>query len=203
MSNGIRTIRGVSHCEETIRKSRFVAHASRANSAEDAMAFLDAIKDPEATHNCWAYKVGDQYRFSDDGEPGGTAGRPIFMAIDHQRMDRVIVVVTRYYGGIKLGAGGLARAYGGMAAHCLQSAVCHEIQKRFRCRMDVPFTGTGIAYFLLESHRDVEKLDEKYHDAGITFLLKMTEAVLAAFEKNVLEYGSGAIVLEIVGSEES
>ena len=80
------------------------------------------IADPTATHNCWAYRIGSEYRFSDDGEPAGTAGRPILAAIDGQGCDQVVVVVTRWYGGIKLGAGGLVRAYGGCAAECLRAA---------------------------------------------------------------------------------
>jgi hypothetical protein len=76
----------------------------------------------DATHNCWAWRIGGDYRSSDDGEPAGTAGRPILAAIDGQGFDRVMVVVTRWFGGIKLGAGGLVRAYGGAAAECLRTA---------------------------------------------------------------------------------
>jgi uncharacterized YigZ family protein len=108
--------------EEDIRKSRFLAQAAPVASAEDALAWFGTVGDPNATHNCWAYRVGDAYRFHDDGEPGGTAGRPILQAIDGQGCDRVAVLVTRWYGGIKLGAGGLARAYGGSAAECLRLA---------------------------------------------------------------------------------
>jgi uncharacterized YigZ family protein len=108
--------------EEDIRKSRFLAQAAPVGSTAEALAFVDAASDTTATHNCWAYRIGDAYRFNDDGEPGGTAGRPMLQAIDGQRCDRVIVVVTRWYGGIKLGAGGLARAYGGTAAECLRLA---------------------------------------------------------------------------------
>jgi uncharacterized YigZ family protein len=108
--------------EEDIRKSRFLAQAAPVGSTAEALAFVDSVSDTTATHNCWAYRIGDAYRFSDDGEPGGTAGRPMLQAIDGQRCDRVIVVVTRWYGGIKLGAGGLARAYGGTAAECLRLA---------------------------------------------------------------------------------
>ena len=82
------------------------------------MRFFAANSDPEATHNCWAYKIGQEYRFNDDGEPGGTAGRPILQAIEGQGMDRVAVLVVRWFGGVKLGAGGLVRAYGGCAANC-------------------------------------------------------------------------------------
>src|SRR3546814_3379804 len=75
---------------------------------EDADAALQALAEvsvPDATHNCWAWRIGDDYRSNDDGEPAGTAGRPILAAIDGQGMDRVVVVVTRWFGGLKLGAG--------------------------------------------------------------------------------------------------
>jgi uncharacterized YigZ family protein len=108
--------------EEEIKKSRFLAQAAPVASPAEALAFFQAVGDPAATHNCWAYRIGDAYRFNDDGEPGGTAGRPILAAIDGQACDRVAVVITRWYGGIKLGAGGLVRAYGGSAAECLRLA---------------------------------------------------------------------------------
>ena len=108
--------------EEDIRKSRFLAQAAPVGSIPEALAFIDAVSEAAATHNCWSYRIGDAYRFNDDGEPGGTAGRPMLQAIDGQGCDRVVVVVTRWYGGVKLGAGGLARAYGGTAAECLRLA---------------------------------------------------------------------------------
>ncbi|EIL98392.1 IMPACT family protein [Rhodanobacter denitrificans] len=108
--------------QEEIRKSRFLALAAPVDSPEQALAFVREAGDPTATHNCWAYRIGQDYRFNDDGEPGGTAGRPILQAIEGQQMDRVVVLVTRWYGGIKLGAGGLVRAYGGTAAECLRRA---------------------------------------------------------------------------------
>ena len=91
------------------KHSRFLAQAMPVTSAEEAQAGLAALGDPDATHNCWAWRVGGQYRSSDDGEPAGTAGRPILAAIDGQGCDQVLVVVTRWYGGIKLGAGGRVR----------------------------------------------------------------------------------------------
>jgi uncharacterized YigZ family protein len=107
---------------QDIRKSRFLAQAAPVQAAEQALSFLREAADPGATHNCWAYRIGQDYRFNDDGEPGGTAGRPILQAIEGAGIDRVMVVVTRWYGGIKLGAGGLVRAYGGTAAECLRLA---------------------------------------------------------------------------------
>lgn len=111
----------VSHRQE-IRHSRFLAHAAPVEEAAAALAFLAQVAVADATHNCWAYRIGGEYRSSDDGEPAGTAGRPILAAIDGQGLDRLVVVVTRWYGGIKLGAGGLVRAYGGTAAECLRTA---------------------------------------------------------------------------------
>ena len=111
-------------CEslEIIQKSRFRVQAAPVASPEEALAFVQRVGDPTATHNCWAWKIGAQYRFSDDGEPGGTAGRPMLVALEGQDFDQVAVVVTRWFGGIKLGTGGLARAYGGATARCLQGA---------------------------------------------------------------------------------
>ena len=105
-----------------VKHSRFLAQAAPVDSPDAALAFFAEVGDPAATHNCWAYRIGSEYRFNDDGEPGGTAGRPILAAIEGQGLDRVAVVVTRWYGGIKLGAGGLVRAYGGAAAECLRTA---------------------------------------------------------------------------------
>jgi len=116
------TLTGLSTHQEEIRKSRFVALADAASTPEAALRFVETYRVPEATHNCWAYRIGQAYRFNDDGEPGGTAGRPILQAIEGQQCDRVVVLVVRWFGGIKLGAGGLVRAYGGAAAQCLRLA---------------------------------------------------------------------------------
>ena len=108
--------------EKEIKKSRFVAIAIPVDSPEEALEKLEAVRDPEANHNCWAYKIGDRYRFSDDGEPGGTAGKPILTAIEGQNLDGVLVVITRFFGGIKLGAGGLVRAYGDTAREAIEAS---------------------------------------------------------------------------------
>lgn len=122
MTSTLHTLPAPCHYSEDIRKSRFLAQASPVDTPQQALAYVQNVSDASATHNCWAYRIGQDYRFNDDGEPGGTAGRPILQAIEGQGMDRVVVVVTRWYGGIKLGAGGLARAYGGTAAQCLRLA---------------------------------------------------------------------------------
>ncbi|WP_339486537.1 IMPACT family protein [Pseudomonas sp. EL_65y_Pfl2_R95] len=124
-----------SPCEyqEEIRKSRFITLADHVDNPVAAQAFIDQFSDPNASHNCWAWKVGQQYRFNDDGEPGGTAGRPILAAIEGQGFDQVVVLVIRWYGGIQLGTGGLSRAYGGGANKCLQAGERLLLVERVHC----------------------------------------------------------------------
>jgi uncharacterized YigZ family protein len=113
--------------QEEIKKSRFRVVAQPVASIDAAMAFFAEESDPFATHNCWAYRIGPSYRVCDDGEPSGTAGKPILQAIDGLACDRVAVLVVRWFGGIKLGPGGLMRAYGASAAQCLRGAPRVEI----------------------------------------------------------------------------
>ena len=124
------TLSDVCEYREEIRKSRFITYAAPIGSPAEAQAFIERYRDVNATHNCWAWKLGAQYRSTDDGEPGGTAGRPILAAIDAQDCDQVAVLVIRWYGGIQLGTGGLARAYGGGANKCLQAAPKIELVSR-------------------------------------------------------------------------
>ncbi|KPF47463.1 IMPACT family protein [Rhizobium sp. G187] len=121
------TLSGPVDLTRDIKKSRFIARAAPIASEDEAKAFLAAQSDPAANHNCWAWRLGQSYRFSDDGEPSGTAGKPILQAIDGQALDGVVVVVTRFFGGILLGSGGLMRAYGGTAAEMLRLAEKIEI----------------------------------------------------------------------------
>src|SRR5690606_12577917 len=102
-------------------------------------AFVAQVSDPAANHNCWAYRLGNEYRFNDDGEPGGTAGKPILQAIEGQGCDRVVVVVTRWFGAVKLGPGGLRRASGGCAAQCLRGAPRTEIVAFRHARISCTF----------------------------------------------------------------
>ncbi|MGG1635141.1 YigZ family protein [Paenibacillus sp. NRS-1760] len=111
-----RTVRSQASAEIVIKKSRFIGFAKPVESEEEAVAFINEIKQlhKQATHNCSAYMVGERDQFqkaSDDGEPSGTAGKPILEVIKHKGLKNVAVVVTRYFGGIMLGAGGLVRAY--------------------------------------------------------------------------------------------
>lgn len=108
--------------EIVIEKSRFIACAKQVDSVEEAAAFVAEKRKKyfDATHNCYAWIVGEKAKFSDDGEPQGTAGMPMYECIKQNSLDRLCVVVTRYFGGIKLGAGGLVRAYSGATASVLK-----------------------------------------------------------------------------------
>lgn len=155
-----------------VKHSRFLALAAPVETPAAALAFLARVADADATHNCWAYRMGGDYRSSDDGEPAGTAGRPILAAIDGQGYDQVMVVVTRWYGGIKLGAGGLVRAYGGAAAECLRLAPRRELVAMAEVRLHAAFEDLGALHAALPAH-GAEKLGEDFSESGANVRLRL------------------------------
>lgn len=183
-------------CEfyEVIRKSRFLAKAAPVTSANEAQAFIQAVSDPSATHNCWAWKIGTQYRFSDDGEPGGTAGRPMLTAIEGQDCDQVVVVVTRWFGGIQLGTGGLARAYGGSAAKCLQAGDRLELVERMRCSCHCRFGELALIKSRLADHEAYIE-HETFDAEGATLLLAVPTEQFANLQQTVADLSRGRIEL--------
>ena len=191
------TLRGDASLQQEIRKSRFLARAATVDSTDAAAAHVARAASRDATHNCWAWRVGAQYRFSDDGEPGGSAGRPILAAIDGQGLDRVAVVVTRWYGGIKLGVGGLARAYGGCAAECLRVAERVEIVERVQVRIGCAFSDAPLLYARLRDF-DARRVDEQASAEGIVLSVEVARgqsASLAAFVRD-LTRGRGSCEIE-------
>ncbi|CAM0882862.1 unnamed protein product [Alopecurus aequalis] len=156
------TLVGRVRCEREIKRSKFIAIAASVPDERAAMSFLNEVKDPRASHNCWAYKVGEQFRYNDDGEPSSTAGKPIYSAIISSGIDMVIVVVIRYFGGIKLGTGGLVRAYGGVASECLKEAPTCLVRPKARVGMEVPFDLLGTVY---HQHFQAEDIKQDY-DTG-------------------------------------
>jgi uncharacterized YigZ family protein len=170
---------GPSSIEIEIKRSRFIAHAGRVDSLADTLAFYESVADPSATHNCWAWRLDHQYRFNDDGEPASTAGKPILSAIEGKELDHAMVVVTRYFGGIKLGVGGLVRAYSGSAAKCIDQAGIIEIQPRIECSIHAGFNWTGQVYAALDAC-DAQKLAEHFSDDGIEIRVEIAKRL---FEK--------------------
>ncbi len=191
------TLSALCEYREEIRKSRFIALAAPVNSPAEAVAFLQQHSDRAASHNCWAWKCGAQYRFSDDGEPSGTAGRPILAALENQLCDHVAVLVIRWYGGIQLGTGGLARAYGGCAAKCLQAGARVPLVARVQARCYIPFAelarvqarllGMGV---LLEQ--------ETFDAEGACLHLALPAEQVPELSAWLLSIGRGQIQLDVI-----
>lgn len=191
------SLQGVCEYREEIRKSRFLALAAPIASADEAQAFIQQHSDLSASHNCWAFKCGQQYRFSDDGEPGGTAGRPILAAIDNQDCDQVVVLVIRWYGGIQLGTGGLARAYGGSAAKCLQAGPRVELVARVQTRCHVPFTELARVKARLAGWQALIE-GEAFDADGALLQLALPAERLEEATRQLADLGRGRICLELL-----
>lgn len=149
-----RTVAGRAQAEIVIRKSRFIAHVAPVASEEAAWAFINEIRaaHAQATHNCFAFTAGNVQRMSDDGEPSGTAGRPIFEVLEKQGLSDTAIVVTRYFGGILLGAGGLVRAYSQAAAAGVEAAGVAEALPAVDLRIQVDYALLGKVQYLLQQH---------------------------------------------------
>ncbi|QJI42519.1 YigZ family protein [Pseudomonas sp. ADAK2] len=189
------TLSGFCEYREEIRKSRFITLAGPISSPAEAQAFIEQHSDLNATHNCWAWKFGGQYRSNDDGEPGGTAGRPILAAIEAQDCDQVAVLVIRWYGGIQLGTGGLARAYGGGANKCLQGAPKVELISR------VPVScACGFAELALLKLRVAELgglvVEEVFTANGVELQLAVGEQQIDLLQTHLADLSRGRILLE-------
>ncbi|MCK7593159.1 IMPACT family protein [Pseudomarimonas salicorniae] len=158
--------------ELEVKKSRFLATAVPLDEGLPAEEALASACSADAHHNCWAWRFADAYRSFDDGEPGGTAGRPILAAIDGAGLDQVLVVVARWFGGVKLGAGGLVRAYGGAAAECLRQAPRRVVEARTRLRVEAGFEQVGMLY-TLAARFAAEVMDEEHHSGGVRWELDL------------------------------
>jgi len=138
--------------------------------------------------------LGSNYRFSDDGEPSGTAGRPILSAIDGQQLDAVMVIVTRWYGGINLGTGGLVRAYGGAAAECLRLAERKPLLVWLEAKLQCDFSLTGSVHMLLQQYQ-AEKLDESFNELGWQLHFRIPAQYLSKLAIKMSDLSRGSAVL--------
>lgn len=192
--------------EETIKRSRFVTTVGRVSTTDEARAFVRRISEEfaDATHNCWAFLVGppgDSSRVgaSDAGEPHGTAGRPMLNVLLHSGVGDVAAVVTRYYGGTKLGKGGLVRAYGGGVSAAMEALELTECV----ATVDVIL---GAEYALAEALRrvfpeyEVEVLGERFSE-DVEWTLRLPEEHVETFEKAVAGVSNGRARLAAAGEE--
>ncbi len=161
--------------EQSIKKSRFLAVAVAIADEDEARVQLSALADAGANHNCWAWRTGQTCRFNDDGEPGGTAGKPILQAIDGQSFDHVLVVVSRWFGGVLLGTGGLVRAYGGTAAACLRAADRVEVVPMVAAIAVVGFSDLALAKVRLLSIAGLSVVAEMFTEDGAVLSLSVPE----------------------------
>lgn len=190
------TLVGPCEYREEIRKSRFITLAAPISSAADAQAFIEQNSDLNATHNCWAWKLADQYRSNDDGEPGGTAGRPILAAIEAQEFDQVVVLVIRWYGGIQLGTGGLARAYGGGANKCLQQAERLPLINRVPLSLSCSFSELTLVKLRVAELNGLVQ-NEDFTANGVELSIAVGPEQVEVLRRQLADLSRGRIVLHL------
>lgn len=178
-----KTVMGAGADEVIINKSRFIGHAAPAETEEDALAFLSEVrqKHKTASHNCYAYMIGLNrgiIRYSDDGEPGGTAGMPIVNVMQAQDVTNCCVVVTRYFGGVLLGAGGLTRAYTQGAVIALFAAKVATMALSNRYLFEIPYPiWDRVQHFLSTTPISTIREDVIYAaDITLTLLCRASDA---------------------------
>lgn len=186
------------HATLEIRKSRFIACvepvADRA-SAQLRVAELRA-EHPDAAHVCWALLAGGHSAAVDDGEPSGTAGRPMLEVLRHQQLDGVLATVVRYYGGIKLGAGGLVRAYTDAVAQALQQAEKVAPVALVQVHCELPYAHESTAHHLL-AQADGELLEVR-HAGSVTLIMRLPEAALAGLQEQLLTATRGELAFRVL-----
>ena len=178
--------------EEIIKKSRFIAHASNVSSQAESLDFYESVADPAATHNCWAWRINFQVRSSDDGEPSGTAGRPMLNVIERRQLENTMVVVTRYFGGIKLGIGGLVRAYSGTTAKCLDRAGVVESFPMSDFVIKSGFEWAASVHGLLDRF-SAEKLEEGYDDQGLVLKIRCRDVDFGKLSSGLRDASRGQV----------
>ena len=190
------TLKRIETATQDVKKSRFLAFAAPIADEQAAKDFLVSHSDPAANHNCWAWRIGQAYRFSDDGEPSGTAGKPILAAIDGQELDGVAVVVTRWFGGILLGSGGLVRAYGGTAALCLRAAEKIEMIETVRATVALDFSDMALIKARLLA-RDVAIINESFTDKGPVLTVELRKDEAEVIVSMVVDLSRGKAVVSL------
>lgn len=186
---------------QEIERSRFITTVAPAATLEEARAFIDEVRAefPDANHNCWAYVVGPPgstaaIGMSDDGEPHGTAGRPMLTALLHSGVGDIAAVVTRYFGGIKLGKGGLVRAYTGSVQQALETLPTRERVETATLEVVLEYAALTPVQQVLEEH-EAEIVAEDYA-ADVTLTVELPESRLAGFRAAVLDITRGRAAIE-------
>ena len=200
-----RTIKEDGQVQEEIKKSRFICHAKRVYSEEEARDFITAIKKEhyKATHNCSAFIIGERSeikRTSDDGEPSGTAGVPMLGVLENHNLTNVCVVVTRYFGGIKLGAGGLIRAYAGSVALTVKEIGIVEIKEQAGIQIQMTYAQYQEYGNFLKEHNLME-LETNFTDQVETMIFVDKENK-EHIKSELIEFYNGKVIIVDKGLRE-
>ncbi|MEZ5704492.1 MAG: YigZ family protein [Burkholderiaceae bacterium] len=182
------------HSELVIKKSRFIGCVEPCANRESALTRVAELhaQHPTATHVCWALMAGGHSAANDDGEPGGTAGRPMLEVLRHQDLEGVLATVVRYYGGVQLGAGGLVRAYTDSVAQALLSAEKVPVVRQTILRCEVPYALEGWLRRELESHG--ASLLEAHHSKGVAVALQLPEDNAPRLVARINDAGQGKVI---------
>ncbi|MBR4943653.1 MAG: YigZ family protein [Clostridia bacterium] len=199
MEKSVLTVFGRTETEKIIEKSRFLTYSAHVESEEEARSFVAEIRSKHslATHVCYAFisdKTGNLQRFSDDGEPQGTAGVPILEVLKAKKLRETAVAVVRYFGGIKLGAGGLVRAYSSSASENLDEADIRILEVCAERTIEVDYTGVDSVQKFLSS-RSCSLLSTEYGEK-VRFLLAVKKAEADGFCAELIDYMQGRVSIE-------
>lgn len=191
---------GIGEYEE--KKSKFIAHLKEIESEEDAIVYINALKKEywDARHNCYAYILGERneiQRFSDDGEPGGTAGKPILDVIAGSGLRNVVMVVTRYFGGVLLGTGGLVRAYQKSSIDAIERSVVIDKLQGIRINVTTDYTGIGKLQYLVATLEASEMNTEYGENVNMDVIVPADK--YNKFVESITETTSGKAVIERIG----
>ena len=182
--------------EQEIKRSRFIASIGRAADKQRAHAFIDEIRAtyPDANHHCWAYVAGNpfdtvQIGMSDDGEPQGTAGKPMLSILQHRKIGEIVVVVTRYFGGIKLGTGGLVRAYSSSVQMALQKLPLAEFVALATARITLPYPHEDRIRRLLENMQVT--INEVAYKDRVVLKVEFPAAIIVDLQRQIADHTKG------------
>lgn len=187
------TLAGPVHSELLIKKSRFLGCVQPVAGRAEAQAVVERLRaeHPGAAHVCWALLAGGQSAANDDGEPGGTAGRPMLEVLRHQQLEGVLATVVRYFGGVKLGAGGLVRAYTDAVAQALLGAEKVTLQKMVALACRVPYAMEGIVRRELQEAGAV--LGEVRHGEAVEVAFSVANAQVAGLRARLGDATQGQL----------
>lgn len=194
-----------------IKNSKFYTKIFHVENVDEVSAIINEYKDVKASHNCWAYRDVDLERVNDDGEPGGTAGRPILSAIQEHNLMKTLVLVTRFFGGIKLGTGGLSRAYAAAAQQVISECKMLPVYEKILVNLSSKTTDLGVLYQIILSINTtsmskysiftIEKLQDEHYEMDndiVTLQLSIHSFILKDLESKLVDMTKGKGSIEII-----